>query len=547
MAKPINQTPEELLKKIKVLEEELEDAQDEVDSLTKKTTQLKSEQSALQDSLHEEERKSKRLEESSQRTLQALDDLKRQKALNDEALAFVQEILTAKPTSTQSAEKLYQAVDAIVDYISELRDVYLSMCNESQELKTILFGSGKEEWATAVKKRWIYGKTTIAFVGEFSAGKTTIVNRILSNDNPNVPQLPVSTKATTAIPTYISGGLVTDFQFVTPEDEIKQLKESTFKRVNKEVLEQVKGVSSLIKYFVMTYKNPNLNNLSILDTPGFNSNDPEDAERTIDVINECDALFWVFDVNAGTVNRSSIATIKENLNKPLYIVINQIDTKSKSDVDKVAELILKTLKNEGIQVEGIIRFSKKEPLEAIMKVIRSIKHDVDRDGYLDFLVEYLSGRVEQLAEIVKESHAEYNELDNRFDALVDEFINQLRNLQNDCEKVYNIPQYTEHFFSDNDYRISESSFSKFQSLLQKIYDNHCNGIAEKYDEQVANVQERQSKYEEYTTLKGNLIDLSGCLETLKKKKAALDKILNPQAVTTPKQSQGDKFSSNKRG
>ncbi len=39
----------------------------------------------------------------------------------------------------------------------------------------------------------------------------------------------------------------------------------------------------------MTYKNPNLNGLSILDTPGFNSNDSEDRERTIDVINECDA------------------------------------------------------------------------------------------------------------------------------------------------------------------------------------------------------------------------------------------------------------------
>ena len=75
----------------------------------------------------------------------------------------------------------------------------------------------------------------------------------------------------------------------------------------------------------MTYKNPNLNGLSILDTPGFNSNDSEDKERTIEVINECDALFWVFDVNAGTVNRSSISLIKEKLNKPLYVVINKQD------------------------------------------------------------------------------------------------------------------------------------------------------------------------------------------------------------------------------
>ena len=88
--------------------------------------------------------------------------------------------------------------------------------------------------------------------------------------------------------------------------------------------------------------------MSILDTPGFNSNDSEDAERTIEVINECDALFWIFDVNAGTVNRASLKIIKEHLKKPLYIVINQIDTKSKSDVDDVETLIRKTLMDEGI-------------------------------------------------------------------------------------------------------------------------------------------------------------------------------------------------------
>ena len=72
---------------------------------------------------------------------------------------------------------------------------------------------------------------------------------------------------------------------------MKRISPKTFKRVSKEILEQVKGVSSLIQYFVMTYENPHLEKMSILDTPGFNSNDSEDAERTIEVINECDALF----------------------------------------------------------------------------------------------------------------------------------------------------------------------------------------------------------------------------------------------------------------
>ena len=165
---------------------------------------------------------------------------------------------------------------------------------------------------------------------------------------------------------------------MTPDNIQKNISEETFKRVNKEVLDQVKGVSSLIQYFVMTYKNTNLDNLSILDTPGFNSNDKEDAARTIGVINECDALFWVFDVNAGTVNRTSIQLIKENLHKPLYVVINKVDTKAETEVNKVEQLIRKTLRDSGISVQQFIRFSAKAPLNTIMDPIQRIPSNVEQ-------------------------------------------------------------------------------------------------------------------------------------------------------------------------
>lgn len=53
------------------------------------------------------------------------------------------------------------------------------------------------------------------------------------------------------------------------------------------------------------------------------------------------------------MNRSSISLIKEKLNKPLYVVINKVDTKPKSEVDKVEALISKTLKDAGLKVENI--------------------------------------------------------------------------------------------------------------------------------------------------------------------------------------------------
>lgn len=504
---------DKLTKKIKGLEDDLEEAEDEADSLKKKTKALQSENSGLQEELENEIRKGKKLLEEIDEVKNHLKQVEKDFAIREEALDFVKEILTAERTSDESVRNLYQTVDSIVDYIrGEVRDSLVSIYGTQKAVsETELLA-----WAITKKKSWIQGKTSIAFVGEFSAGKTSIVNRILSQDDPNVPRLPVSTKATTAIPTYISGGVSTYYQFVTPDNELKGISEDTFKRVNKDVLDQVKGISSLIQYFVMTYKNPNLDKLSILDTPGFNSNDSEDAERTIGVINECDALFWVFDVNAGTVNRSSIKIIKENLRKPLYVVINQIDTKSKSDVDSVENLIRKTLQDEGIQIKSVIRFSKNEPLENIMSPILAIKHDNSREKYLDDLLSMLNTKVKELANATKDALKKSNQIENKHKRLVDSFVKAINSLSEDCVAVSEIPQYNSRFFSKDDYRISQEQYSEFISLLEKISETHTSELVSQYDDQIEAVSELQNSWSEHSQAKFNQKRLEECLENLRK-------------------------------
>lgn len=514
---------EKMAKKIKGLEEDLEEAEDEADALKKKTKKLQGENASLQDELENEIRKGKKLLEEIDEVKSRLVQVEKDFAIREEALDFVKEILTAERTSDESVRNLYQSVDSIVEYIrGDVRDSLISYDNNEKSKKTI-FETELLAWAIAKKKSWIHGKTSIAFVGEFSAGKTSIVNRILSQDDPNVPRLPVSTKATTAIPTYISGGVHTYYQFVTPDNELKSISEDTFKRVNKEVLDQVKGVSSLIKYFVMTYKNPYLDKLSILDTPGFNSNDSEDTQRTIDVINECDALFWVFDVNAGTVNRSSIKLIKEYLKKPLYVVINQIDTKSKSDVDSVENLIHKTLQDEGIQIESVIRFSKKEPLSSIMSPILAIKHDNSREQYLDELLSMLSGKVNELTNKTKEALKNSNQIENKRKRLGDSFVRVINSLTDDCVAVAEIPQYNSRWLRKDDYRISQEQYSQFKSLCDKIGYAHTAEIERLHADQIEVVGELQNSWSDYSQAKFNQKRLEECLETLRKKAKRLSK------------------------
>ena len=503
---------QKLKKKISDLEEEIEDYEDDIANLQKKLRSKTSENTELQVAAEKSAHKLKELNGQYELVEHELESQKKENKEITEALAFVTEVLTASSVSDGKSKALFENVDALVNYIKEdLRD-----CTKD-ELDKSFFGADLESWAINKKKSWLQGKTTIALVGEFSAGKTSIVNRILSLDNPNIPLLPVSTKATTAIPTYITGGVGTLFMFVAPNNEQKSISEKTFKRVNKEVLDRIDGMSSLIKYFVMTYQNPNLNNLSILDTPGFNSNDKEDAERTIEVINECDALFWVVDVNSGTVNRSSLKLIKNHLKKPLYVVINKVDTKAKSEVDSVERLIKKTFKEEGVEVKGFIHFSAKANIDCIMNVIKGVERNNTKDSYLDNLNEALKVLKKNKHKEVKEAEKTCKALMNSCESITDKFYEAIQELHNDCELASEIPHYEEHLFRKDNYEMSQEEYENLCDVLQLICDNDCQSLAniyEEYGDEVANLNDAWNRYSEVDIA---FKDFENCYEAFGKK------------------------------
>ena len=196
---------EKLKKKIKDLEEEIDDNEDDIDDYKKKLKRKTEENSALQNQISSFEKDNKRLKEETERLREDLEEKVNELNVKMESLCFVQEILSAKRPDDSDITELYQNVDNVASFVKgELRDCIKDVVNMPNEKEVFEYGITK--WAILKKKSWIQGKTSVAFVGEFSAGKTSIVNRTLSQDNPNVPLLPVSTKATTAIPTYISGG-----------------------------------------------------------------------------------------------------------------------------------------------------------------------------------------------------------------------------------------------------------------------------------------------------------------------------------------------------
>lgn len=501
---------------IKQLEEEIEENEENIEEIEKKLKKRSAEIAEL----HEEKRVLDKDLKATKEEVSFLNEELKQKSdelkLKMESLTFVQSILSAPEFSDYITTNLYKKIDALCNFIQgDLYDT-LKAVNEYKPTDDSLFEDELKRWEAVQKKSWIAGKVAIAFVGEFSAGKTSIVNRILSQDDPNVLRLPVSTKATTAIPTYISGGVKTDYRFFTQDNKLKKIEADLFNSVTKEVLEQIGGVSNLIQYFVMSYKNENLNNLSILDTPGFNSNDKEDGERTLEVINECDALFWVFDVNNGTVNKSSIDLIKNNLRKPLYVVINKVDTKADSDVDRVEKHIKDTIQREGLRVVEYIRFSGKTPLNAIMNPILSVKSTTNETEYPQRLLQRFNETKTDLQKRVKKEEAKFDKCIKRGNKLEDKFNQSLSDTQEDCEIAVNIPRWEEHWFSSDRYEMDKDEFNNLVDTLNRICNERMETLATLYNEQMETQQEGQDTWRDYQESLVNYQKIEECITNLNK-------------------------------
>ncbi len=517
-----------LADEIEELEDEVEDLEDDLKDTKKDLDQKKEEFNKLQERFNSVEKENQANKENLKDANETIKEQGKKLSVKDGSLGFVREILKAKEVNSGNIQDIYSKIDSAADYISEdFKDCVYASFNKDEN-DEYFFGWGLYHWEMISKKTWIKNKTTIAFVGEFSAGKTSIVNKILAQGGSSIT-LPVSTKATTAIPTYISGSDSvgkTGCKFFTPDNKTKVLTEKTFNEVNKETLHEVDGISNLIKYFIMTINNKNLRNFSILDTPGFSSNDKEDAQRTIDVINECDALFWVFDVNNGNVNNTSLKIIKEYLIKPLFVVINKTDTKAPSEVAKVEDLIRATFNREGIKVEKYIKFSQKESPTIILDELKKIPRSNDTSQYIEDLEYYATSLLKVLENNVSDLAVQNSKNKDEIDNCVEVINSHLYKVEEICGNLNDtiVDSYKEHIFKSDKYELSIQQFKQIKNDLSKLIpynenDNPIvmNALIKSIDDYATAITRYNDSCDAYYEAKAKRDRFEECVKRLKEK------------------------------
>lgn len=493
-------------KALEKAEEENEELEEELKRDLKreaeKTKEAKEQVRTLEKDLSSQKEKLDKTNKEKEKLNNELTATKERDKCRGEALSFVREVLTAQFTSERS--ELEQKVEEIVSFIhSDECRAYITLTDEGERDLSM--------WQSECAKSWIQGKVKVAFIGEFSAGKTSIVNRLLQDGDPHAIQLPVSSKATTAIPTYISGrkgGGKATYRFYTPDSILKEISEDTFRRVSKEVLEEVGGVSSMIKYFVMAYANKGLERLSILDTPGFSSQDKDDELRTMEVINECDALFWVVDVNNGQLNSRSISVIRQYLHKPLYIIINKVDTKSPSEVKQAEQAIRATCSKEKLEVKGFIHMGKSTSLSELQQVFSTLGSSSSLD-LLDTISELIQEGLDEQMVIKKEYDDKLHQYHQELSELETTFSDNLDTVAEIADEAAAIPHFEKHLFSSNCYEMDALEYDELKKKLD-VLSKEAPGILKKnldgIEQAVSNIQSAEKEAKGY---RSKLADLEG--------------------------------------
>lgn len=491
---------EKLKKQLEDAEEEIEDLKDESSSNKKKYNEERKKLSEARAQLEQREKDLKSLQNDLDVKEEELANQSEKLGRKEEAINFVNEILTAKDADGNDVREINLKVNELEQFIyDELFSVF-DQLGVWGKLSKVKAKSQVWQWANLQKKTWLRGKRVIAFVGEFSAGKTSIVNRILSQDDKKAPKLPVSSKATTAIATYISYGPDFNSQFTDPSGRLKNISRETFEKVNKEILQEV-NVSSAITYFVMKYNNKYMENLTILDTPGFNSNDQEDAQRTADVIKEADALFWVFDANTGEINQSSLNVIRKYLQDiPLYVVINKADTKSPGELSKLEKHIRETIQKNDITVKDYLMFSQKESLDKLMSTIQSVPMGNDKDAYMYELYAIGEKARMQMTNTYDNMRRMRRQQEQKNDYCLNELLKHLSEVTDLCDEVGNMPQRTSKWLGlGSDYfKMTEEEYGTFYEKLKTIKEDqdHITGLSDALQEGVKELQKHSSQLEE---------------------------------------------------
>ena len=234
----------------------------------------------------------------------------------------------------------------------------------------------------------------VTIVGEFSAGKSSILNRLFFGEKDAIPTavLPEtclineirhgdSQKAT-----LVSGGIERDID-VSAISEVSK----------KELIEQKTG--SMIKMECMD--DLLSDKVVFVDTPGVNSINDSHTDITFGYLPKSQFVLFVIDINNGGLSKSEIEFIKNKVftvtQNNMFVLINKADSMAATNCEKIRAQVIKDLANTGIKPERVCLVSGLKG-SGIAELKATLKRELDAKR-TEYYKNYTQGLIANFAEL----------------------------------------------------------------------------------------------------------------------------------------------------
>ncbi|PZD93594.1 dynamin [Paenibacillus sambharensis] len=217
-----------------------------------------------------------------------------------------------------------------------------------------------------------------AFCGHFSAGKSTLVNRLCGAEL--LPSSPIPTSANVV---SIRGG--------EPSAVIERLRDGIRETITAapERLEDYCVNGEEFVSVAISYPSALLgDDLMLLDTPGIDSTDAAHRLATESALHLADVVFYVMDYNhvQSEIN-FTFAKQLTDWGKPMYLIVNQIDKHRDNELPfaEYKESVKRAFADWHLEPAGILFLSLKKPdhpasqldqLEALLRKLTSSKQEL---------------------------------------------------------------------------------------------------------------------------------------------------------------------------
>lgn len=302
-------------------------------------------------------------------------------------------------------------------------------------------------------KPWLRDKLTIAIMGHYSHGKTSVLN-CLFNQN-----FPVQGSESTALATYLSFGKNTNI--INLVDKGGGIQEILDNKSEVGLFDyKVSNNFPFARFFDYIEKecdNPLLQNLTFIDTPGLFSEKTGHSNPTLNVLYQADIILWCERLDRG-FEETSLDFLKKNVvpqEKPIFLIGTFAE--NVRDVNDVLSHFTQKAKDNDIELSGNFVFGKPDSFhEDFKNLFNNVASNwADKYETREPMVQILI-LVHSMIELLKGVQKQIKEILTQLNSKCDE-------LGNNVERIF------------SRYNNAASSFKTSYSNLMETFNNRCVG------------------------------------------------------------------------